>query len=284
MSRSADRTRHGPAHQKGVGRGHVVFASGQSHQPCRVVGQAAFAQGDDAACLTRRAEADDRLKPDKGRHRRQREGHPQQRRLQHQAQQVAASLEAVQRQVEDHRGGLRPGDVDQGQAGLGAGEGLQALGVDQVGIGQDVGAQFLVHNQHGTVLIVDDDRNPLWSRQGVQAVDLDRRAERRAIGTAQGDRRGSLARGHLRALAQRLGQGGKHGRRGQGADRADPTLVLGVGHGRPLGQDDQGRAVMSDLVHLFRPSVRRRRQHEKTVGRSLGQHAAMHHHRRAEVA
>ncbi|MND94133.1 hypothetical protein D3C87_1257480 [compost metagenome] len=170
-----------------------MLAPRQSHQTGRVVSQAALAQGYDAASFLGRTKPDDRLEADKRRQGCEDQSHAQQRGLQHQAQQVAASLQAMKGEVEDHRRGLRPRDVNQRNPRPGARQGLQTLGVDQVRIGQNIGAKFLVHDQHRMILFIDHDRNPLRAGQGAQAFNLDRSAEGRAGGAAQSDRGWSLA-------------------------------------------------------------------------------------------
>ncbi|MNE29906.1 hypothetical protein D3C80_1234020 [compost metagenome] len=102
----------------------MMLAPRQPHQSSGVVGQAALTQGYDAASLARRAKTDDRLEADKHRQSGEDQGHAQERRLQHQAQQVAASLQAMKGEVEDHRRGLRPCDVDQRHARFSARQGL----------------------------------------------------------------------------------------------------------------------------------------------------------------
>ncbi len=283
-ARGADGAGDGGAGQQGVGRGHVMLAPGQPHQPRRVVGQPAFAQGDDAAALARGAETHDGLIAGEDRQRRQHQRHAQQRRLKHQPQQAARALHPVQRQVEDDRRVLRPHDVQQGDGRARAIQRLQPVGAEQVGVGQHIDSRGRVHGQNGATLIVRHDRNPVGAGQGLQRIDIHRRAEGRAVRAFQGDARAAVARLQAGALTQVLAQRRQRGLVGQQARRANPARVLGVGRRAPLGQDDQGRAGMVDVVELLGRGAGRRRQDQQAFVRGRGQAASAHRHRHAEVS
>ena len=210
----------------------------------------------------------------------QAEGGAEERRLQRQLEQAARAGEAVQGHVEGDAFPRAAQAVEQADGGAGRGQGAQALGVEQVRLGQQVaGVLFFADlGQHGAALVVDEDRDQAVALDRLQPVDGPRRQglalERRAGRAVQDDGRRAVAAGQRRAGRPDRLEGLVQLRLFEGTDLAHPFGVEGMRRGPPLGQDRQA-SRLHDALEGVRLDGRRRRQDQQAGGRPVG--AADHH-------
>jgi hypothetical protein len=264
--------RHQIEHRLRIARRHRGFAAHHADHGGRVVRQRALAEGEDAIRPHRAAEAAEGMEGDERRRQDRAERGAQEWRAEYRAQQAGRLAETVERDVERDR---PVADAQQLDQVIGETRGChvgKAVIVHQVRIGEDVGLRALDLRQHRIAFAIHDIRIEIVARDGLDAVDRNRRSrcdgsEARIEGH-QAHRCRLAALPHLRMCDQRGHQLGEFARI-PWADLHDPARMQRLVRCGPFRQDDQSRARLGERREVLLRRIDFGREDDETerVGR-----------------